>query len=182
MQRAWVSDRLLNPALLASVVAEDQQARRRGFDGAPSFVLGGHFLFSGAQPSGTMVHALRQASAQVRALAAETDRAPRRSNRLRAGRSHLATPSPTIHGTGRRPTPGQKGISAMCQRTPEGSKTKPTFMPQGCSAGGRGCLTAKGVTSLAARAAPTRHRRRGPAFAPSGSRPASAYRSSAGWS
>ncbi len=62
---AKAGDTMRDPAVLASVVAEDEQARRRGFDGVPSFVLSGHFLFSGAQSSEMMAQALRSASAQL---------------------------------------------------------------------------------------------------------------------
>ena len=59
-----------DPVVLQSVVAEDVQARRRGFDGVPSFVLGGLFLFSGAQSSAVFARALRQASAHLASAAA----------------------------------------------------------------------------------------------------------------
>ena len=59
------ADTVRDPAVLESVVAEDRQARQRGFDGVPSFVLGGHFLFSGAQSSEVMARALKSASTEL---------------------------------------------------------------------------------------------------------------------
>ena len=53
---------LADPARAQSVRHEERLARELRLDGVPSFVLDGHFLFSGAQPASVIVQALRQAS------------------------------------------------------------------------------------------------------------------------
>ena len=73
---AAAAERLRDPAARAAVVAEDARARAHGFNGVPSFVLGGYFLWSGAQPADAMVRALRQASAEIRALQAQPEPMP----------------------------------------------------------------------------------------------------------
>ena len=60
---AFISD----PQSLEAVAQEEGLARGLGLGGVPSFVLDGHFLFSGAQPSQIMVGALRDASEQLMA-------------------------------------------------------------------------------------------------------------------
>ena len=50
-----------------AIAREDALVRRRGLSGVPSFILGGYFLFSGAQPSAAMVVALRDAAVEIRA-------------------------------------------------------------------------------------------------------------------
>ena len=65
---AQVTAALADPARNEAVRREDQAARSQGYNGVPSFVLEGYFLFSGAQPVATMVQVLRDASAQIRAL------------------------------------------------------------------------------------------------------------------
>ena len=54
---------LADPASTAAVDAEEASARDLGLSGVPSFVLDGHFLFSGAHPPETIAAALRRASA-----------------------------------------------------------------------------------------------------------------------
>jgi predicted DsbA family dithiol-disulfide isomerase len=63
-----VSAALVEPARIDAIVREDRRLRGQGFGGVPSFVLGGYFLFSGAQPAGVMVASLRDAAAQIRAI------------------------------------------------------------------------------------------------------------------
>ena len=53
---------LPDPTAHDAVRAEEAATRRSDLDGVPSFILEGHLLFSGAQPVGTMVQALRQAT------------------------------------------------------------------------------------------------------------------------
>jgi predicted DsbA family dithiol-disulfide isomerase len=54
---------LSDPASAAAVVDDEQLARNLGLTGVPSFVLEGHYLFSGAQPVPVIVRALREATA-----------------------------------------------------------------------------------------------------------------------
>lgn len=62
IDRARATDYLADPVRLESVVSEEKLARSLGLNGVPSFMLNGHFLFSGAQPTGSMVRSLRHAS------------------------------------------------------------------------------------------------------------------------
>lgn len=69
--RAGITDAestLNDPASLSAVRAEESAARRLGLNGVPSFILEGHFLFSGAQPAAAMAQALRQASSALAAV------------------------------------------------------------------------------------------------------------------
>ena len=59
---------LAEPGRAAAIVREEGQFRSQGFGGVPSFVMGGHFLFSGAQPVEAMIDTFRKASAQIRAM------------------------------------------------------------------------------------------------------------------
>ena len=61
---------IADPADARSVLEEEKLARGLRLNGVPSFVLEGHFLFSGAQPVRTMVDALRQAGAALTAMGA----------------------------------------------------------------------------------------------------------------
>lgn len=65
---ARISAVLAEPAHFDAVVREDRRVRSQGFGGVPSFVLGGYFLFSGAQPAEAMVSTVRDAAAQIRAM------------------------------------------------------------------------------------------------------------------
>ena len=47
------------------MAGEEKLARGLGLNGVPSFVLGGNYLLSGAQPTSVMVRALREASAKL---------------------------------------------------------------------------------------------------------------------
>ncbi len=53
--------RSVNARLWEVVQAEDLQAREAGLNGVPSFLLEGHFMFSGAQPTDVLVKTLRHA-------------------------------------------------------------------------------------------------------------------------
>ena len=59
---------LADPGRAAAIVQQEGELRRQEFGGVPSFVLAGCFLFSGAQPVEAMVTALRDATAQIRAM------------------------------------------------------------------------------------------------------------------
>ena len=68
LTRARVDTALADPGRVAAIVQEEGELRRQDFGGVPSFVLEGYFLFSGAQPVEAMVTALRDATAQIRAM------------------------------------------------------------------------------------------------------------------
>ena len=68
LDRARVDAVLADPERAAAIEREEGELRRRDFGGVPSFVLGGYFLFSGAQPTEAMVKTLRGAAVQVRAM------------------------------------------------------------------------------------------------------------------
>jgi predicted DsbA family dithiol-disulfide isomerase len=53
----------VDAALWEMVQQQDLTARASGINGVPSFLLDGHFLFSGAQPPEVIVSTLRQAIA-----------------------------------------------------------------------------------------------------------------------
>lgn len=55
----------VDAALWELVQQEDLTARGAGITGVPSFLLDGHFLFSGAQPADVIVPALRRAVAVI---------------------------------------------------------------------------------------------------------------------
>ena len=63
IDRTGVAAHLADPASLEAVTAEEHRARRVGLNGVPSFILEGHYLFSGAQPTAVIVRALREAAA-----------------------------------------------------------------------------------------------------------------------
>ena len=73
LDKARASAALADPARAEAIVREDRQVRARGFGGVPSFVLGGYFLFSGAQPADEMIATFRDASAQIRAMQRQPD-------------------------------------------------------------------------------------------------------------
>ena len=56
---------LSEPASFDAVIDDEKLAHSLGLNGVPSFVLGGNYLFSGAQPTSIMVRALREASAKL---------------------------------------------------------------------------------------------------------------------
>ena len=55
----------LEPASFDAVIDDEKLARGLGLNEVPSFVLGGNYLFSGAQPTSVMVRALREAGAKL---------------------------------------------------------------------------------------------------------------------
>ena len=55
----------VDAALWELVQQEDMSARAAGISGVPSFLLNGHFLFSGAQPAEVIVMGLRRAVAAI---------------------------------------------------------------------------------------------------------------------
>jgi len=65
IDRACAAAFLADPASADAVASEETLARSLGLDGVPSFVLGGYYLFSGAQPTAVMIQALREASAAL---------------------------------------------------------------------------------------------------------------------
>jgi predicted DsbA family dithiol-disulfide isomerase len=65
IERSRASAFLSEPASFDAVIDDEKLARGLGLDGVPSFVLGGNYLFSGAQPTSVMVRALREASAKL---------------------------------------------------------------------------------------------------------------------
>lgn len=65
MDRTRVATHLADPASGAAVRRDEELARRLDLHGVPSFVLAGHYLFSGAQPTPAIVQALREASAAL---------------------------------------------------------------------------------------------------------------------
>lgn len=72
MDRVAVMAYLADPASGAAVRRDEALARRLDLHGVPSFVLAGHYLFSGAQPTLFIVQALREASAALAGHRAET--------------------------------------------------------------------------------------------------------------
>src|ERR1700720_3779947 len=65
IERSRASAFLSEPASFDAVIDDEKLARGLGLNGVPSFVLGGNYLFSGAQPTSVMVRALREASAKL---------------------------------------------------------------------------------------------------------------------
>lgn len=65
IDRDQVAAHLADPASGEAVAYDERLARGLGLDGAPSVVLDGRFLFSGAQPTPVMVRALREAVAEL---------------------------------------------------------------------------------------------------------------------
>jgi predicted DsbA family dithiol-disulfide isomerase len=65
IERSRASAFLFEPASFDAVIDDEKLARGLGLNGVPSFVLGGNYLFSGAQPTSVMVRALREASAKL---------------------------------------------------------------------------------------------------------------------
>jgi hypothetical protein len=63
IERSRASAFLSEPASFDAVIDDEKLTRGLGLNGVPSFVLGGNYLFSGAQPTSVMVRALREASA-----------------------------------------------------------------------------------------------------------------------
>jgi predicted DsbA family dithiol-disulfide isomerase len=63
LDRDSVFAAVADPAREAAVAADEQLARKLRLSGVPSFVLDGHYLFSGARTVGAMVDALREADA-----------------------------------------------------------------------------------------------------------------------
>jgi predicted DsbA family dithiol-disulfide isomerase len=63
----------VNAELWELVEQEDLAARQSGVSGVPTFLLDGHFLFSGAQPPEVIVSALRSAVAALDAGNASGD-------------------------------------------------------------------------------------------------------------
>jgi predicted DsbA family dithiol-disulfide isomerase len=66
LDREHALARLADPANHQAVVQDEGLARDLGLSGVPSVVIDGHLLFSGAQPSSTMVRLLRSAVAELR--------------------------------------------------------------------------------------------------------------------
>jgi predicted DsbA family dithiol-disulfide isomerase len=57
----------------AEVLAEEREARRRGLNGVPFFLLNGIPAFAGAQPPGTFIEAFRQVlGAEAKACGSES--------------------------------------------------------------------------------------------------------------
>ena len=75
IERSRASAFLSEPASFDAVIDDEKLARGLGLNGVPAFVLGGNYLFSGAQPTSVMVRALREAAGQV-AAPAEPPHAP----------------------------------------------------------------------------------------------------------
>lgn len=73
LDRDAVLAALGDPAQAEAVVREEGLARSLGLNGVPSFVLEGHYLFSGAQPVQAMVKALRGAAAALTSKDAPAD-------------------------------------------------------------------------------------------------------------
>jgi predicted DsbA family dithiol-disulfide isomerase len=65
IDRARVSGFLDDPASTEAVIRDEELARGLGLSGVPSFIVDGRFLFSGAQPTASIVRALREASAAL---------------------------------------------------------------------------------------------------------------------
>ena len=65
IERSRASAFLFEPASFDAVIDDEKLARGLGLNGVPSFVLGGNYLFSGAQPTSVMVRAFREASAKL---------------------------------------------------------------------------------------------------------------------
>jgi predicted DsbA family dithiol-disulfide isomerase len=65
IERSRASAFLSEPASFDAVIDDEKLARGLGLNGVPAFVLGGNYLFSGAQPTSVMVRALREASAKL---------------------------------------------------------------------------------------------------------------------
>jgi predicted DsbA family dithiol-disulfide isomerase len=63
LDRGTILAAIADPARQAVVIADERLAHSLGLNGVPSFVLDGRYLFSGAQPVGAIVRALREASA-----------------------------------------------------------------------------------------------------------------------
>lgn len=70
LERTRTEACLADPANVEAVRHDEQLARRLGLNGVPSVLLEGHYLFSGAHPTPVVVRALREASAQIRRMAA----------------------------------------------------------------------------------------------------------------
>ncbi len=65
IERSGASAFLFEPASFDAEIDDEKLARGLGLNGVPSFVLGGNYLFSGAQPTSVIVLALREASAKL---------------------------------------------------------------------------------------------------------------------
>lgn len=80
IDRARAAAFLSDPASLDAVTYDENLARGLGLNGVPSLVLGGTYLFSGAQPVPVMLRTLREASAKLSsgemAVLAEPPHAP----------------------------------------------------------------------------------------------------------
>jgi predicted DsbA family dithiol-disulfide isomerase len=70
LERGAVEAMLAGETGRAEVLAEDASARGAGLDGVPSFLMSGHFLFSGAMPAERMADAFRPAWTILRGRAA----------------------------------------------------------------------------------------------------------------
>lgn len=72
LDRDRVVSHLADPASRESVIYDERLARDLGLGGVPSVIIDGHFLFSGAQPTPTIVRALREAAAELLSRRAAT--------------------------------------------------------------------------------------------------------------
>lgn len=76
IKRSRASAFLSEPASFDAVIEDEKLARGLGLNGVPSFVLGGNYLFSGAQPTSAVVRALRDGLAGVRSRGTVADPPP----------------------------------------------------------------------------------------------------------
>ena len=73
LDRAMIATLLAGDADSAEVAAEDESARRNGLTGVPTFIIGGRYALSGAQPSETWVSVIDDLAEAARSEAGSAE-------------------------------------------------------------------------------------------------------------